>query len=292
MCLNRECAVSQLIPFRSCSQHVSVATCLSCLENATLGSCLAQCPRCELWFCAADMIWCLGRPKDLSNRSLDTISHGIPNSDFFGQRTNRRVDRVPVSEVLALPGREHPANPIRCFLCAEDQGPPHCANGACWSISLGINTSICDSCLPGGLWCACKQYWICGTCRTSPPDNYFKDCPRCGRTYCRDVCNYIGFCANCGRTTLCNDCFEEDFAGPNEGDKVILTGRCDEFDCQKRICRECLEGARCVGCGRTVCISCTPKTNDDRKDGLRCFFCTPGIPSVFPADSVLLSINF
>ena len=123
MCLNRECTVSRLIPFQSCSQHVFSATCLPCLESETFMKRLAQCPQCELWFCDYELTWCLGRPKDLSKRSLGIDPHDIPRS-----------------------AREHPAKPVRCFLCVGGQDPPRCANGDCWSIPVGrLRTSICDS---------------------------------------------------------------------------------------------------------------------------------------------------
>lgn len=254
MCSNRACTVSQFIPFQSCSQHASTATCLSCLENdhEKIDPPLGQCPECELWFCQFELSWCLGRPKDHSNRSPNGWHRAIPNSD-----------------------REHPIKPIRCSSCAGGQDRPYCSNQKCWSRGGGGCTFICESCTSGdGLWCTCEQCWICDDCKTSPVD-LFKECPRCKGAYCVYECEYIQFCTDCGRITPCDDCLEEDWsssAGPDVTDGVVLK-RCDTSGCTGKICGECLEGRRCASCNKTFCSSCTQHQRCDASDGRFCPSC-------------------
>ncbi|KAF8440313.1 hypothetical protein L210DRAFT_3539236 [Boletus edulis BED1] len=254
MCLNRDCAASQLVPFQSCSQHDSTAACLPCLGTANSVPSLGQCPECNLWFCQVELTWCLGRPKDNSNGPPRTYFHRLPNS-----------------------AREHPIKPIGCFSCTGGQDRLHCSNGKCWSRVRG-NTSLCGSCSPGGgLWCTCEQCWICDDCKTSPTDNCFKDCPRCKRVYCIHECEYIHFCTECGRTTLCEDCAEEESIEDVESDateEVILEGECDSGQsCRGKICGTCLEGTRCAGCGNTYCSSCIHLQRCSRCDGHFCSAC-------------------
>lgn len=236
MCLNRECVASQLVPFQSCSHHVSSAACLPCLEGAKNVPLLGQCPDCHLWFCQFELTWCLGRPKGGSNRPPSLYFHRLPNST-----------------------REHPTKPIGCFSCTGGQDRPHCSNGKCWS-RVGGYTSVCASCSPeGGLWCTCEQCWICDDCKSTPTENCFKDCPRCRRVYCIYECEYIQFCTECSRTTLCDDCVEEDgsgFFGTDAMEGVELKGKCEAGHCIGKICGACLENVRCEGCSKTFCSSC------------------------------------
>lgn len=253
MCLNRECAASQLIPFQSCSHHVSTAACLPCLESAKSVPPLGRCPDCNLWFCQFELTWCLGRPKESLNR---------PPSTYFCR--------------ISSSAREHPTRPIGCFSCTGGQDRPHCSNGKCWS-RVGGYTSVCESCSPGGgLWCSCEQCWICDDCKTTPTENCFKECSRCRRVYCIYECEYIQFCAECGRTTLCDDCVEEDwsaFAGPDATEGVVLEGDCNAGHCMGKLCGACLEGARCAGCSKTFCSSCIQLQRCDACHGRFCSTC-------------------
>ncbi|KAF8556203.1 hypothetical protein OG21DRAFT_1506820 [Imleria badia] len=253
MCLNRECAASQLNPFQSCSHHVSSAACLPCLEGAKSVPLLGQCPDCRLWFCQFELTWCLGRPKDRSNRPPGAYFRRLPNG-----------------------AREHPTKPIGCFSCTGGQDRPHCSNGRCWS-RVGGYTSVCESCSPGGgLWCTCEQCWICDDCKTTPTENCFKDCPRCKRVYCIHECEYIQFCTECARTTLCDDCVEEDwsgFLGPDAREGVELKGGCEATQCIGKICGTCLEKVRCEGCSKTFCSSCNQLQSCTCCDGRFCTAC-------------------
>lgn len=237
MCSKAACAVSQLIPFQSCSQHASTATCLLCLRNNRDKNepCLGQCPRCQLWFCQSELTWCLGRPTDESDRSPSSYHCSIPNCD-----------------------RTHAMEPVRCSSCTTAQDKPRCCNPKCWS-RRGRCTGICGSCALGdGLWCTCERCWLCDDCRTSSCVRILKECPRCKRAFCTYECQYIQFCAECGRTTLCDDCVEEDgsFLGPDAADGVVVKA-CWTSHCLGKICKECLEGTRCAGCKDTFCSSCT-----------------------------------
>lgn len=253
MCLNRDCAASQLIPFQSCSHHGSTSACLPCLESAKGIPSLGQCPDCNLWFCQFELTWCLGRPKEGLNRSLRYYFRRIPNS-----------------------AREHPTKPIGCSSCTGGQDRPHCSNGKCWS-RVGGYSSVCKSCSPGGgLWCTCEQCWICDDCKASPTENCFKECSRCRRFYCVYECAYIQFCAECGRTTLCDDCVEEDwspFIGPDATEGMTLEGQCNAGHCMGKICGQCLEGTRCAGCSKTFCSSCIQLQCCDSCDGRFCPAC-------------------
>ncbi|KAG9315067.1 glycosyl transferase family 41-domain-containing protein [Chiua virens] len=252
ICLNRQCAASQLMPFRSCSHHVSTVACLPCLENVQGVPSLGQCPECHLWFCQFELTWCLGRPKNGFVR---------PARRSFRQMANT--------------AREHPTKPIGCSSCTAGSYRPHCSNGRCWS-RVGGYTSVCASCSPGGgLWCTCEQCWICDDCKAT--DNCFKACPQCKRVYCVYECEYIQFCAECGRTTLCDDCIEEDWSEiMTEGtveEGVALEGECQAGHCSGRICGACLEAARCAGCRKTYCSSCVQLQRCEACDGRYCFAC-------------------
>ncbi|KAN0093044.1 hypothetical protein V8E55_003828 [Tylopilus felleus] len=255
LCLNRECPASELIPFQSCTNHVSTAACLPCLENTKNVPLLGQCPDCHLWFCQFELTWCLGRPKDSLNRPPRAYFRRLPNS-----------------------AREHPTQPIGCSACTGGQDRPHCSNGKCWS-RVGGYTSVCESCSPGGgLWCTCEQCWICDDCKTSPTENCFKDCPRCKRVYCMYECEYIQFCAECGRATLCDDCAEEDrsdVVGPDATEGVVLESECEANHCMGKICETCVGGTRCAGCSKTFCSSCAQLQRCSGCDVRFCFVCYP-----------------
>lgn len=249
MCLNSACAASQVLPFRSCSQHVSSVSCLPCIESEEVGPSIGQCPGCQLWFCGCRLTWCLGRPKDGSMASPSRA-------------------------------REHPAKPTRCSTCAGGRSKLLCANEDCWSkrrdarIVIWVPTRTCELCSPeGGLSCACERCWLCDDCETSSTVEHFKRCPRCKAVYCVKICRYIRHCAECGRATACDDCIEEDwssFAGPDVPvtDEVVLKGKCNAQGCYAKICGECLERTQCAGCSMTFCSLCM------RTDGSRlCMSC-------------------
>jgi len=153
MCLSRDCPVSQLLPFQSCSRHAYRVACLPCLQNLQITPSLGQCPECNLWYCSGELTWCLGRPKGTLNENPSP--------------------REAVDEIPSI-AREHPSKAIVCHYCqychhGEEYQGPECVNVECWSRQGGSKIaypSICELCCPeGGVSCMCEDYWICDDCK-------------------------------------------------------------------------------------------------------------------------------